>query len=78
MILLVSFFFWIHYFFSSITSHCGSGVASCARRRHQHSRIVDPDPDAAVRLLAGTDGRDFTLRDRTRADVFRQRLYRQA
>src|SRR5436305_1136986 len=57
---------------------CGSGVAGGARRRHQHSRIVGSDTDAAVRLFARTNGRDFALCDRTRADVFRQRLHRQA
>src|SRR5216684_2210551 len=56
----------------------GGGVAGGARRRHQHSRIVDPDADAALRLLAGIDGRDLALCNRSGADVFRQRLYRQS
>ncbi len=71
MILLVSFFFW-----NPLAR--GGGVARGARRRHQHSRIVDPDADVALRLLAGIDGRDLALCNRSGADVFRQRLYRQS
>ena len=56
---------------------CGGGAAGGACGGHQHSRPVGADADAFVRLLAGTDGRDLALRHRTRADVFRQRLYRE-
>ena len=56
---------------------CRSRAAGGARGRQQHSRNADGDVDAAVRLLAGTDGGDLALCHRTRADVLRQRLHRQ-
>ncbi|MEY9206235.1 hypothetical protein ABIF05_005345 [Bradyrhizobium elkanii] len=52
-------------------------AAGGARRRLQYSRPVGADPDAALRLFAGPDGRDLALCHGTGADVLRQRLYRQ-
>ena len=78
MILLVSFFFWIHYFFSSITSHAAAVLPVVLAVGTSIPGLSVPTLTLLVRLFAGSDGRDLALCHRTRADVFRQRLYRQA
>ena len=77
MILLVALFFWIHYFFSSITSHAAAVLPVVLAVGIRHPRPAGHDARHALHVFARPDGRDLALRDGTRADVFRQRLYRE-
>jgi len=56
MILLVSFFFWIHYFFSSITSHAAAMCPWCSPVGTSIPGLSIATLTAALRLLTGIDG----------------------
>ena len=77
MILLVALFFWIHYFFSSITSHAAAVLPVVLAVGSGIPGLPVPTLAAALHVFARPDGRDLALRNGAGADVFRQRLYRE-
>jgi hypothetical protein len=71
MILLASLFFWIHYFFSSITSHAAAVLPVVLSAGMGIPGVSVPTLTLFCIYSLGLMG------VRTRPDVFRQRLYRQ-